>query len=177
MPDYAGLSQARRDELAQRGVTPDQWNALRNKQRLGYFNIVAAIAAAGLSLIGWLVDWARGGIQQDRIRFIQGPGATNLLGQVRSSGLFRSDIFNGRSHPGYEDSYRRNSFFRSLQLSFEPSTGTRFEADLDIFNPNRAATGILHFFEGLTHFLGGIFGGGSRTNPYNVAYRSSWECK
>lgn len=53
-------------KMKQRGVSPEQWDHLRNKQRLGYFNITAAIASAGLSLLGWLVDWAAGGIQQDR---------------------------------------------------------------------------------------------------------------
>lgn len=176
-PDFAGLSQSRRDELAQRGVTAEQWDRLRNKQRLGYFNIVAAIASVGLSLIGWLVDWARGGIQQDRTFFIQGQGATNLQAQVRGSSIFSPDVFNGRSHPGYPDSHRQNSFFRSLQLSFS-TDGTRFEADIDFFNPNRGFGAILlHGVEAFSHTLGRLFGGGSRTNPYNVAYRSSWECK
>jgi len=171
VPDYAGLSQARRDELAQRGVTPDQWNALRNKQRLGWFNIVAAIASAGLSLVGWLVDWAAGGIQQDRTFFRQGPGATNLQAQVRSSSIFSPDINRGGSHSGYSDSYRLNTFFRSTQLSFSPD-GTRLEADIDIFNPNRGFFGAAFHFLGeiLPHWLGG------RTNPYNVGNRRNWEC-
>ena len=176
VPKYGDLSQGRQDELAQRGVSPEQWNHLRNKQRLGYFNITTAIAAAGLSLLGWLVDWAAGGIQQDRTFFIQGQGATNLLAQVRSSSIFSRDINNGGSHPGYEASYRQNTFLRSTQLSFSPD-GRRLEADIDFFNPNRIPGGtILHLFEVITHSLGKVLGG-TRTNPYNVAYRSSWECK
>lgn len=50
VPKYGELSQGRQDDLAQRGVSPEQWNHLRNKLRLGYFNITAAIAAAGLSI-------------------------------------------------------------------------------------------------------------------------------
>jgi len=173
VPDYAGLSQARRDELASRGVSPDQWNALRNKQRLGYFNIVAAIAAAGLSLFGWLVDWARGGIQQDRTFFKQGPGATDLLAVVRSSSIFSPS--NGHP-PNNPIGFRSNSFFRSTQLSFS-SLGMTLDADIDFFNPGRNALSFIgHAYEVVAHFLGRIFGG-TRSNPYNVAYRTSWECK
>jgi len=176
VPDYAGLSQARRDELASRGVSPDQWNALRNKQRLGYFNIVAAIAAAGLSLIGWLVDWVRGGIQQDRTFFRQGPGATNLLAQVRNSSIFSPDSGGGLLHGSNTESFRLNSLRRSTQLSFTPD-GAFLDADIDFFNPDRSPSSFLgHAYEVLSHFLGRIFGG-TRTSPYNVAYRASWECK
>jgi len=42
----------------------------------------------GLSLAGWLVDWATGGIQQDRVFFVAGPEASNLVGQVTASGGF-----------------------------------------------------------------------------------------
>jgi len=176
VPDYAGLSQARRDELASRGVSPEQWNALRNKQRLGWFNIVAAIASAGLSLVGWLVDWAAGGIQQDRTFFRRGPGATNLLAQVRNSSIFSRDIGRGGLHGDYNESFRLKTFFRSTQLSFSPD-GERLDADIDSFNPNRFLTFIPHFFEVLSHLLGHLFGGGARTNPYNVGNRANWECK
>ena len=173
VPEYAGLSQARRDELAQSGVTPDQWNALRNKQRLGYFNIVAAIAAAALSLLGWLVDWAAGGIQQDRTFFKQGPGATNLLAQVRNSSIFSRG--SGALHGEYNVSYRLNSSLISTQLSFT-SDGLRLDADIDIFNPNRFPSALGHIFEVLAHVFGRFFGGGTRTNPYNVGSRKNWEC-
>lgn len=173
VPDFSGLSQARQDELSQRGVTPDQWNALRNNQRLGWFNIVAAIAAAGLSLIGWLVDWARGGIQQDRTFFKAGPGATNLYSQVMSSSIFSRS--NGHK-PNYPDGYRFNSLTRSLQLSFA-SDGMRFDADIDSFNPERGPFGFLgHAYEVVSHILGRIFGG-TKTSPYSVGSRSNWECK
>lgn len=174
VPDYNGLSQARRDKLAQQGVSPEQWNSLKNKQRLGYFNITAAIAAAGLSLLGWLVDWAAGGIQQDRTFFRAGPGATNLLAQVRSSNLFSRS--NGHK-PNNPEGYRFVSLIRSPQLSFS-TDGLRLDADIDFFNPNKIPFGsFLHGVEVFTHTLGRLLGGGSRTNPYNVAYRSSWECK
>jgi len=65
VPDFSGLLSARQKELQERGVTPEHWNHLKNEERLGYFNITAAISALGLSLAGWLVDWAAGGIQQD----------------------------------------------------------------------------------------------------------------
>ena len=52
-----------------------QWNAPEKQA-------AAAIAALGLSLAGWLVDWAAGGIQQDRVFFVAGPEASNLVGQV-----------------------------------------------------------------------------------------------
>lgn len=168
VPSYAKLSQARRDELAQRGVSAEQWDSLRNKQRLGYFNIVAAMASAGLSLLGWLVDWAAGGIQQDRVFFMQGQGATNLLAQVMASSIFRPDKFGGGS-------FRSNSFTRSTELTFS-SEGRRLEVDIDAFNPNRLGSFFPHGFEILAHALGRFLGGGRKTNPYNVAYRSSWEC-
>ncbi len=180
VPDFAGLSRGRQEELRDRGVTPEQWDGLKNKARLAYFNIVAAITAVGLSLAGWLVDWAAGGIQQDRVFFIAGPGATNLAAQVKASSSFSPDINEGRSHPGYEDSHRQNVFFRSLQLSFTPE-GNRLDADLDTFNPNMQGGGpvgwVLHGLSVFSNRVSNFFGGSGKTNPYNVAYRSSWECK
>ncbi|HEY6660206.1 MAG TPA: RHS repeat-associated core domain-containing protein, partial [Pyrinomonadaceae bacterium] len=181
VPDFAGLSAGRQDELRQRGVTPEQWDGLKNKARLAYFNIVAAITSVGLSLAGWLVDWSEGkGIQQDRVFFIAGPGATNLSQQVAASSSFSPDINKGRDHPGYEDSSRQNVFFRSLQLSFSPE-GNRLDADLDTFNPNWNGGGpvgfVLHGLSVFSNKVSHFFGAGGKTNPYNVAYRSSWECK
>lgn len=120
VPDFAGLSTARQEELQQRGVSPEQWNGLKNKARLAYFNIVAAISSVGLSLAGWLVDWEAGGIRQDRVFFIAGPGATNLSAQVSASRSFSPDLNQGRSHGAYNVSSRQNVFYRSLQLSFTP---------------------------------------------------------
>ncbi|HRH40082.1 MAG TPA: RHS repeat-associated core domain-containing protein [Pyrinomonadaceae bacterium] len=179
VPNYEGLSISRQQELAERGVSLEQWNKLKNKQRLGYFNIVAAIAAAGLSLVGWLVDWAAGGIQQDRTFFVAGSGASNLVNQVKSSGTFAFDINKGQNHPGYEDSWRHNPFSNSLQMSFDPGTGRKLEADIDLFNPNRTPwASVLHVLtEVVPHTLGKYLGGGTQTNPYSVAFRSSWECK
>ena len=115
--------------------------------------------------------------RQDRTFFIQGPGATNLLAQVRSSFFFSRDITGGVAHGANSESFRSNSFTRSTQLSFSPD-GTRLDADIDAFNPNRLPYGmIFHGVEAFFHILGGVFGGGSKTNPYNVAFRSSWECK
>jgi len=148
-------------------------STLRNKQRLEYHNIVAANAAAGLSLIGWLVDWAAGGIQQDRTFFRQGPGATNLLYQVRNSSIFSPG--SGSLHGAYSVSFRLNSSLRSTQLSFTPD-GLRLDADIDVFNPNRFPSALGHIFEVLAHIFGRFFGGGTRTNPYNVGSRKNWEC-
>lgn len=174
VPDFSGLSQARQEELARLGVTPVQWNGLKNKQRLGYFNITAAIAAVGLSLFGWMVDWAAGGIQQDRVHFIAGPGATNLKQQVAGN----TRLFNpAHGHPGYPDSWKQDVTVKSAQISFSPD-GRQMEVDIDFggFGTNVAGT-ILHSVEWLSHQLGHFIGGGSKTNPYNVAYRASWECK
>ena len=179
VPDFAGLSKARQDELTQRGVSAEQWNSLPNKARLTYFNITAAIAALGLSLAGWLVDWGSGGIKQERVFFKAGPGATPLLAQVSVSRNFAPDIdpFKKLEHPGHENSYRQSVFHRSLQLSFN-SDGTSLDADLDSFNPNLMPFGTLfHIAEvAFGHKIGKKLGSGL-TNPYNVAYRSSWECK
>ena len=162
--------------MRQRRVSPEQWNGLKNKPRLAYFNITAAIASLGLWLAGWLVDWAAGGIQQERVFFVAGPGATELLGQVSVSRNFAPDINRGRSHAGYESSFRQSVFHRSLQLSFSPD-GRRLDADLDSFNPNKLPFGFLsHAIEVFGHKLGKL-NGAKGTNPYNVAYRSSWECK
>ena len=102
VPDFAGLSKGRQEELRQRGVSAEQWNGLTNKARLSYFNIVAAITAAGFSLAGWLVDWnsTNKGIQQDRVFFIAGPGATPLADQVKALNSFSPDINDGKDHPG-----------------------------------------------------------------------------
>jgi RHS repeat-associated protein len=154
-PNFAGLSEGRQNELAQRGVSHEQWDNLKNKQRLGYFNIVAAFAKAGLSLVGWLVDWERGGIQQDRTFFIAGAGATNLFSQVMSSNLFASS--NGHK-PNYPKGFRFNSFHKSLQLSFSLD-GLRIDADIDFFNRKGILGNIFHGFEWLSHKLGG-----ARTN-------------
>jgi RHS repeat-associated protein len=166
-PNYAGLSEGRQAELTARGVSPEQWDGLKNKQRLGYFNIVAAFVKAGLSLAGWLVDWARGGIQQDRTFFIAGAGASNLFAQVSSSRLFK--LSNGHE-PDYPIGYRFKSFTRSLQLSFS-TDGQRIDADIDFFNRRGILGNIFHGFEWLSHKLGG-----AKTNPYNVRFRESWEC-
>ena len=174
VPDFSGLSQARQDELARLGVTPTQWNGLKNKQRLGYFNITAAIAAVGLSLFGWMVDWAAGGILQDRVHFIAGQGATNLKQQVSgNSRLFHP----AAGHEGYPDSWKQNVSTRTGQFSFSPD-GRKMEVDIDFGGWGSSFGGsFLHGVEVLEHFFGHIIGGGSKTNPYNVAYRSAWECK
>jgi hypothetical protein len=158
------------------GVTPDQWNNLPNKSRLTYFNITAGIAGAGLSLSGWKVDWAAGGIQHERVFFKAGPDATNLLAQVRSSSSFGVDINRGREHGAYNQSYRQNSFHVSLQLSFTPD-GSKLDADLDSFNPNRGFFGLLfHGSEVIGHKIGRLFGGRG-TDPAAIGKRSNWECK
>lgn len=174
VPDFAGLSQARQEELARLGVSPTQWNGLKNKQRLGYFNITAAIAAVGLSLFGWMVDWAAGGIQQDRVHFVAGQGATNLRQQVAgNTRLFHS----APGHEGYPDSWKQNVTTRSAQISFSPD-GRKMEVDIDFGGSGTNFLGTtIHVFEWLAHQFGHFIGGGSKTNPYNVAYRSSWECK
>ena len=157
-------------------MTPEQWNALKNKQRLGYFNITAAIASLGLSLAGWLVDWAAGGIQQDRVFFVAGPGASNLVGQANASGRFTRSTNPRREHGDYTESFRQG-LHPSLQLSFTPD-GRRLDADLDSFNPSAGPFGLLgHIGEILLHTVSRFFGGGGRTNPNNVAFKSSWECK
>jgi len=185
VPEFAGLSQRRQDELRRRGVSPEQWDGLTNKARLTYFNVVAAITSLGLSLEGWLVDWSgteRGrGIEQDRVFFIAGPGATNLFDQVKAPGSgFTIDINRGRDHGIYRESYRQDVFFRSLQLSFTPQ-GTRLDADLDTFNPNFNSSYVigsgLHLASVFSNMVSNFFHGSGKTNPYNVAYRSAWECK
>jgi RHS repeat-associated protein len=176
VPDFAGLSSGRQKELQERGVTPEQWNALKNKQRLGYFNITAAIASLGLSLAGWLVDWAAGGIQQDRVFWVAGPGASDLVGQVNATGRFTHGTNPRSEHGDYTESYRQGTH-RSLQLSFT-TNGRRLDADLDSFNPTSGIFGFLgHAAEYFLHNTSKFFGGSGKTNPYNVAFRSSWECK
>ena len=175
VPDFSGLSSGRQQELQERGVTPEQWNHLKNKQRLGYFNITAAIASLGLSLAGWLVDWAAGGIQQDRTFFVAGPGASNLVAQVRSTGRFTAGSNPRSEHGDYTDSFRQGTH-PSLQLSFT-TNGRRLDADLDSFNPSSGAGIIGHIGEVFLHNVGRYLGGSGKTNPYNVAFRSSWECK
>jgi RHS repeat-associated protein len=185
VPDFAGLTQRRQDELRRRGVSPEQWDGLTNKARLAYFNIVAAITSLGLSLEGWLVDWTgteRGrGINQDRVFFIAGPGATNLFDTVKAAGSgFTEDINKGKDHGIYRSSYRQDVFYKSLQLSFTPQ-GTRLDADLDFFNPNLNSSHLigtaLHGLSVFSNMVSSFFKGSGLTNPYNVAYRSSWECK
>ena len=167
-PEFSGLTQKRQEELTERGVSPEQWNSLKNKQRLGYFNMVASVTSFGLSLAGWIVDWDKDkGIQQDRVFFKQGVGATSLLSLVDSSKLI------SKRGP----SYRSNTLTRSTEFTFSDE-GRKLEIDIDIINPYSAIPigGILHFFELVAHEIGGLYGGG-KTNPYNVAYKSSWECK
>lgn len=176
VPDFAGLSSGRQKELQERGVTPEQWNALKNKQRLGYFNITTAIASLGLSLAGWLVDWAAGGIQQDRVFFVAGPGASNLVAQVTATGRFKHGKNPKSEHGDYVESYRQGTH-PSLQLSFT-TAGDKLDADLDSFNPKGGAFSWLgHAVEYVLHNVGRRLGGSGLTNPYNVAFRSGWECK
>lgn len=174
VPNFAGLSARRRDELTRMGVTPEQWNSLPNKNRLTFFNITSAIAAAGLSLEGWKVDWAAGGIKHDRVFFIAGPGASNLVGQVRSTGMFNHGTNPRREHGDYTDSFRAG-FHPSLQLSFT-TDGMRLDADLDSFNPSRGLFGlILHGAEVTGHQIGHLFGG-QGTDPVAIGNRRNWEC-
>jgi hypothetical protein len=146
---------------------------LSNNQRLGFFNVTGAIAAAGLSLSGWRVYWDAGGIQPDRTFFVAGAGATNLLVQVQASNSFSRDI--GGGHGAYSESYRRNVFSKSLQLSFTPD-GKYLDADIDIYNPNLKGGYVfglvLHGVEVLANKMTG-----KPTDPYEVAFRSNWECK
>ena len=108
---------------------------------------------------------------------IAGPGATNLLEQVRGSRSFSPDINRGSAHGSFNVTFRQNVVQRSLQLSFTPD-GRRLDADIDFFNPNKIPGEIAgHIFEVFSHKLSRLFGAGGKTNPYNVAYRSSWECK
>lgn len=132
VPDFASLSQAKQSQLEQLGVSASQWNSLSNNQRLGFFNVTGAIAAAGLSLSGWRVHWDAGGIQPDRTIFVAGAGATNLLVQVQASNPFSRDT--GDGHGAYSESYRRNVFSKSLQLSFTRD-GKYLDADIDRFSP------------------------------------------
>lgn len=137
------------------------------------FNIVAAITGAGLSLMGWFVDWASGGIQQDRVFWQAGVGAVTLFVTVSSSSLFEPSNGHGSSHP---IGFRFKSLRRSLQLSFS-TNGMRIDADIDYFNPSRSVGGFIgHAYEVLSHFFGRIFGG-RKTNPYNTRFRSAWECR
>ena len=174
VPNFAGLSARRRDELTRLGVTPEQWNNLPNKNRLAFFNITAAIAAAGLSLEGWRVDWAAGGIKHDRVFFIAGPGASNLVAQVRATGMFNHGHNPRFEHGDYSDSFRAG-LHPSLQLSFTPE-GDRLDADLDSFNPSRGLFGLIgHISEVLGHKLGALFGG-QGTDPVAIGNRRNWEC-
>jgi hypothetical protein len=174
VPNFAGLSARRRDELTRLGVTPEQWNNLPNKNRLAFFNITAAIAAAGLSLEGWRVDWAAGGIKHDRVFFIAGPGASNLVAQVRATGMFNHGHNPRSEHGDYSDSFRAG-LHPSLQLSFTPE-GDRLDADLDSFNPSRGLFGLVgHISEVLGHKLGSLFGG-QGTDPVAIGNRRNWEC-
>jgi RHS repeat-associated protein len=176
VPDFNGLSSSRQKELQDRGVTPEQWNHLKNKQRLGYFNITAAIASLGLSLAGWLVDWAAGGIQQDRVFFVAGPGSSNLVAQVTATGRFTHGKNPTFEHGDYTESYRQGTH-PSLQLSFT-TEGNKLDADLDSFNKSGGVFSWLgHATEYFLHNVGRRLGGSGQTNPYNVAFRSSWECK
>ncbi len=136
VPDFASLSQAKQSQLEQLGVSASQWNSLSNNQRLGFFNFTGAIAAAGLSLSGWRVHWDAGGIQQDRTFFVAGAGATNLLVQVQASNPFSRDTGDGHGayHGAYSESYRRNVFSKSLQLSFTRDS-KYLDADIDRFSP------------------------------------------
>jgi RHS repeat-associated protein len=174
VPNFAGLSARRRDELTRLGVTPEQWNNLPNKNRLTFFNVTAAIAAAGLSLEGWRVDWAHGGIKHERVFFVAGPGASNLMGQVRATGMFNHGTNPRREHGDYTDSFRAG-LHPSLQLSFTPD-GTRLDADLDSFNPSRGLFAlVLHGAEVTGHQIGHLFGG-QGTDPVAIGNRKNWEC-
>jgi RHS repeat-associated protein len=174
VPNFAGLSQRRQDELTGFGVTPDQWNNLPNKSRLTYFNVTSAIAAAGLSLSGWSVDWAAGGIQHERVFFIAGPNASDLAGQVISTQRFNHGTNPRSEHGDYTDSFR-GGIHPSLQLSFT-TDHKRLDADLDNFNPSSGPFGLLfHLSEVTGHKLGQLFGG-MGTDPVSVGKRSNWEC-
>ncbi|MGH9949585.1 MAG: hypothetical protein ACRD6X_20625 [Pyrinomonadaceae bacterium] len=144
----------------------------RKNYGAGYKAKVAMEAVAGLSLMGWFVDWDAGGIQQDRVFWIAAAGAVNIFVQVSSSNLFsRSNGHPPRNPIGF----RFKTLKRSLQLSFSRD-GNRIDADIDYFNPTRGIRGAIgHVYEVLAHIFGRLFGG-RKTNPYNTRFRSSWEC-
>jgi hypothetical protein len=174
-PNFADLSIGKQWELIQLGARAEQWNALDNDQRLGFFNVTGAIGNAGLSLDGWSVDWAGGGIKQDRTFFSAAAGAVNLLGQVENSKSFSPDIGKGGEHQAYNASFRQSVLHRSLQLSFTPD-GSKLDADVDIFNPNlQGGFGIgtiFHIVEVASNKLGKKL-----TDPHSVAFKYNWECK
>ncbi len=178
--DFAGLSAGKQQQLSQMGVSADQWNGLGANARLGFFNVTGAISSAGLSLNGWQVDWAAGGIMQDRVYFAAGQGAGNLLHSVSNSNGFAPDIGRGGEHGAYTSSYREVDFRSSLQMSFT-GDGGRLDADIDIFNPNLRGGNVLgtvlHGFEVAGNKISRFLGRNGKTNPNRVAQRSNWECK
>ena len=106
-----------------------------------------------------------------------GPGASNLVSQVNATGRFTPGTNPRSEHGDYTSSFRQG-LHPSLQLSFSPD-GRRLDADLDSFNPSAGPIGLIgHLAEvGILHTGSRFFGGSGQTNPYNVAFRSSWECK
>jgi hypothetical protein len=181
VPNYRVLSPKKQELLDSLRVDPARWDALENnKDRLGFLNVTGAVIVVPLEFEGLEIDWqlASPSIRQDRI-FLTNADQFYITAIVHGS-KFSCDIGGGGSHPGYPDSHRHNVFHKSLQLSFSHNRIKGLEADVDIFNPNpKGGYGLgllLHSFEVLLHTLGRTFGGSGRTNPYNVAFRSNWEC-
>lgn len=183
VPDYGGLSDSYKNLLSIVGVSSEQWNVLDNKQRLGFFNIIASIRKVGFSLDGIEVDWdCEKGIQQDRVFFKTSRKLFLQLARLLSH--WSSDIGGGREHGDYFVSFRRNVFSKSAQLSFARKRN-RLDSDIDIFNPNLQGGyvlgAVLHGIEVLTNKigasrLGAAFGWSGLTDPCAVSCGDCWQC-
>lgn len=173
-PDYALLSCRKQAELRKLGVTPRQWDSLKNNQRLGFFNVTYAITSRVGTLDGIQVDWDfEKGIQQDRV-FLRGTRAFFAI--AGRSDFSRGD---GSLHGDYFISFRENVFHKSVQLSFVRKRN-RLDPDIDIFNPSLKdgylIGTIFHGFEVLWNNLRRWFGGNGRTSPFAVRFKDNWEC-
>ena len=176
--------------LASHGITDKVWDGLEPGQKLCFWNIVASMEVAGLSLGGWNVDFSSGhGITNERVYFassvsnynsLYAETLTRLVNNTNTKADPTKFIRNsGKEHTGVKESYRQWVPEASVQLGFSKDQVNPFiEIDIDEHSFDFPGSGGSHALDYGKHKIGGWFGGSGQTNPRGVVANTKyWECK
>ena len=170
--NMGSMSEALQNMISGFGIENAEFDRLGNKAKLGFLNVLGAMADKELSLMGWNVDrkWrgSRLKIDQERTYFTpKNPKSSvydNLKAAVSKSNFKQQNRF---KHKNVDTSFRQNVSKNSMQIGFGYNKGKPFmEIDIDPNNPHKrpGAHAVDYFFR-------------SPTDPYRVANRRYWECK
>ena len=164
--NMGNMSQELQNKISGLGIRKTEFSGLRNKAKLGFLNILGAMADKELSLTGWKVkrEDEKLVIDQERTKFTA-PSKFTLksLENVVKNSDFKKNGW--PEHRGIRESYRQDVARKSLQIGFSKDE-TFIEIDIDPNNPHKRLG---------AHAVDVLFRG--KTDPYEVANRRYWECK